>query len=261
MILKYFFFVTIFFQNEKIKQFKKKMLKLIEKQEAFEIIEEEFGKLLGKELNLLKISNPLFVEENSGLNDQLEPKSEPIKFKVDGHTFEIVQALTKWKRYFIFKNLKFFGKKNQFYEGIYTITNAIRKNYKVDSVHSTLLKQWDWEKIIDEKLEKNLIYLKKIVEIIFFKVLKPIETMVCKKFSNKLKERIQDKIEFVHAEELEKIFPNIMDSSERELKFLKNLSDKNPEKKVSACFVIGLGYKLPISQIPHDGRFFSNFIY
>ena len=123
-----------------------------ETQEAIKYIRDTFQREFGKEMNLERISAPLFVEKSSGLNDNLNGVERPVQFDVagiPGETVEVVHSLAKWKRMAL--------KKYDFEpgEGLYTNMNAIRRDEELDNLHSCYVDQWDWEKVI-RKVDRQL---------------------------------------------------------------------------------------------------------
>ena len=119
-----------------------KEFSLIETQSAIKYLKDKFEDLLSKKLNLVRVSAPLFVKKDTGLNDNLNGVEETVSFSIKGETIEIVQSLAKWKRYALGKYE--FPKDT----GLYTDMNAIRKDEVMDNLHSIYVDQWDWEKII-----------------------------------------------------------------------------------------------------------------
>ncbi|MBP5223985.1 MAG: aspartate--ammonia ligase, partial [Lachnospiraceae bacterium] len=120
-------------------------LSVRETQAAIKYIRDTFQKEFGREMNLERISAPLFVEKKSGLNDNLNGVERPVGFDMKdlpGDEIEIVQSLAKWKRL----ALREYGFGPG--EGIYTNMNAIRRDEEVDNLHSVYVDQWDWEKVI-----------------------------------------------------------------------------------------------------------------
>ena len=135
-------------------------LNLRETEVAIKKVKDFFERDLAIELNLTRVSAPLFVDRESGLNDNLSGKERPVTFDVfSGKNFEIVHSLAKWKRY----ALKMYGFENG--EGLYTDMNAIRRDEDTDNIHSIFVDQWDWEKII-QKEDRTEKYLKKTVKLI-----------------------------------------------------------------------------------------------
>jgi len=117
-------------------------------------------------LNLHRVSAPLFVEPQTGLNDNLSGVERPVEFDVPetGHTAQIVQSLAKWKRVALHKYGFSPG------EGLYTDMNAIRRDDEMDNTHSIYVDQWDWETIITpEQRNQNFLVetVKRIAEAIY----------------------------------------------------------------------------------------------
>ena len=140
-------------------------LTLLETQIAIKYLKDKFEALLAKKLHLIRVSAPLFVEESTGLNDNLNGVEESVNFYLNDKKIEIVHSLAKWKRF----ALKEYG--FDLYSGLYTDMNAIRKDEVMDNLHSIYVDQWDWEKIIDEK-DRKLSYLFKTVSQIYSVIVK-----------------------------------------------------------------------------------------
>lgn len=138
------------------------ILSLIDTEIAINSLKNTFQNKLAASLNLLRVSAPLFVRANSGLNDELSGSEKPVTFtmKHDTETISIVQSLAKWKRH----ALKHYQIPSHM--GLYTDMNAIRKDEDLDCLHSLYVDQWDWEKII-LKEERHLSYLFATVETIY----------------------------------------------------------------------------------------------
>ena len=122
-------------------------LSTYEMQRAIEFIKSNFQVNLGQALNLRRVSAPLFVEENSGLNDNLNGVERPVSFDIPdvGATGQVVHSLAKWKRLAL-KRYDFKPGK-----GLFTDMNAIRRDEEVDNLHSVYVDQWDWEKVIERQ--------------------------------------------------------------------------------------------------------------
>ena len=138
-------------------------LNVYETQRAIEFIKRSFQKNLGSALNLKRVSAPLFVRTDTGLNDDLNGIERPVSFDVpavDGAECQVVQSLAKWKRWAL--------REYNFYEGkgLYTDMNAIRQDEVTDNIHSVYVDQWDWEKIMSPE-ERNLDFLKSTVKDIY----------------------------------------------------------------------------------------------
>lgn len=204
---------------------------------AIKFIKDHFEYILAKELNLTRVSAPLFVRPESGLNDNLNGVERPVSFDApgaDADKVEIVQSLAKWKRMAL---QRYEFKKG---EGLYTDMNAIRRDEVLDNLHSIYVDQWDWEKILD-KSERNVDMLKAIVRKLF-SVFKKTEEEVLKAFPS-LQRYLPDDIFFITTQELEDMYPEL-DPKGREDMILK-------EKK--AVFIMKIGGLLK-SGIRHDGR-------
>lgn len=212
-------------------------LSVRETQEAIKYIRDTFQKELGKEMNLERISAPLFVERSSGLNDNLNGVERPVQFDlsgVPGETMEVVHSLAKWKRMALHEYGFLPG------EGLYTNMNAIRRDEDLDNLHSCYVDQWDWEKVITRE-ERNENTLKETVKIIF-KIIKHMEHEVWYKYPQAVK-ALPDDITFITSQELEDLYPKLS-PKERE----------NAITKEHGCvFLMKIGDKLG-SGTPHDGR-------
>lgn len=212
-------------------------LSVRETQEAIKYIRDTFQKELGKEMNLERISAPLFVERSSGLNDNLNGVERPVQFDlsgVPGEIMEVVHSLAKWKRMALHE----YG--FQPGEGLYTNMNAIRRDEDLDNLHSCYVDQWDWEKVITRE-ERNENTLKETVKIIF-KIIKHMEHEVWYKYPQAVK-ALPDDITFITSQELEDLYPNLS-PKERENAITK---------KHGCIFLMKIGDKLGSGK-PHDGR-------
>lgn len=198
-------------------------------------VKDTFEKRLAHHLDLMRVSAPLFVERNSGLNDDLNGVERPVSF--DAHAvndeLEVVHSLAKWKRLAL--------KKYDYHRhGIYTDMNAIRRDEEVDNIHSFYVDQWDWEKIIAEK-DRNLETLKEYVRLIM-RSLKETEAdlhYLCDKLDNVIEENVF----FITSQELEDLYPNLT-SKERE--------DAITKEHHTVC-IMQIGEKLKSGK-PHDIR-------
>ena len=132
------------------------LLSIYDTQKAISLLKRLFEDRLGALLNLYRVSAPLFVDERSGLNDDLNGVERPVSFDIlrSEHTAQVVQSLAKWKRLAL-KRYSFYPGK-----GIYTDMNAIRRDEdELDNLHSVYVDQWDWEKVILAE-NRNVDYLK-----------------------------------------------------------------------------------------------------
>jgi len=204
---------------------------------AIKKLKDFFEVELAKELNLTRVTAPLFVRPESGMNDNLNGVERTVSFSVKGINeaeVEIVQSLAKWKR----MALKKYGFMPG--EGLYTDMNAIRRDEDLDNLHSIYVDQWDWEYIID-KNERNIEKLKSIVRSIY-NVLKRTETFICDYYPQ-LEKTLPDDIFFISSQELEDMYPDLT-PKEREKCIAR-------EKK--AVFIMQIGGRLK-SGIRHDRR-------
>lgn len=210
-------------------------LNLRETEIAIKKVKDFFERDLAIELNLTRVSAPLFVDRESGLNDNLSGKERPVTFDVfSGKNFEIVHSLAKWKRY----ALKMYGFESG--EGLYTDMNAIRRDEETDNIHSIFVDQWDWEKII-EKEDRTEKQLKKTVKLIY-SALRHTEYFISREY-NFLGSQLPEKITFITSSELEEKYP---DKSRKEREYLA-------VKEYGAIFLMQIGGKLK-DGAPHDGR-------
>ena len=142
--------------NQLVPRGYKSQLNLYETQVAIKTVKDFFQTLLAERLHLLRVSAPLFVAPESGMNDNLNGVERPVNFDIkeqEGREAEIVQSLAKWKRYALQKYGFAVG------EGLYTDMSAIRRDEVTDNIHSIYVDQWDWEKIISRE-DRNLDTLK-----------------------------------------------------------------------------------------------------
>ena len=212
-------------------------LNLYETQEAISTIKDFFQQALSEQLTLLRVTAPLFVTPESGLNDNLNGIERPVDFDIkeqDGKTAEIVQSLAKWKRFAL--------KKYGFHpgEGLYTDMNAIRRDEVADNIHSIYVDQWDWEKII-LKEQRNKETLKEVVRKVY-KAIKKTEKYMSIRYDY-IEEILPKDIFFITSEELAEMYPGYT-SKERE--------DKIAKLK-GAVFIMGIGHEMSNGE-RHDGR-------
>lgn len=216
----------------------KSLLGTKETEIAIKLIKDFFQLNLATELNLSRVTAPLFVPANTGINDDLNGIEQPVSFHskaLEGAKLEIVQSLAKWKRMML-GQLSF-----EPGYGLYTDMNAIRPDEEsLDNTHSLYVDQWDWERVITSE-NMNRDFLKYIVKKIY-SILKRTEHYVCERFSS-IKPELPEEIKFVHTQELLKLYPKLS-PRERENKFLA-------ENK--AAFIIGIGGELSDGSV-HDLR-------
>ncbi len=214
------------------------ILGLRETERGIKLIKDFFQDNLAKELNLQRVSAPLFLRKGSGVNDDLNGVEAKATFRIKDDEYneaECLLSLAKWKRMVLVDYG--FGQG----EGLYTDMNAIRPDEEVlDNLHSVYVDQWDWERIINKE-ERNLEFLKEIVRKIY-KVMRQTEAAVGKKYPQ-IKPILPEDITFSHSEELLDMYPDL-GPRQRE--------DKITEK-YGAVFVIGIGGKLADGTL-HDNR-------
>lgn len=210
-------------------------LSVLEKQKYIKLIKDKFERKLAKELDLTRVSAPLFVTKESGLQDDLSGVERKVSFDIlkDGKELEIVQSLAKWKRMAL--------KKYDFpiHKGLYTDMTAIRRDDKMDETHSIYVDQWDWEKVIVEK-DRTIEYLKKTVGKIV-KTISDTSDFLRKKGFDGVK--IVKDIHFITSQELLDMYP---DKSEKEREYLIT-------REYKTVFIIGIGDDLSDGK-PHDMR-------
>ena len=212
-------------------------LSVRETQEAIKYIRDKFQKVFAREMNLERISAPLFLEKSSGLNDDLNGVERKVSFDLKaepGEEMEIVQSLAKWKRMALGRYGFLPG------EGLYTNMNAIRRDEELDNLHSVYVDQWDWEKVI-LKSERTEEMLRQTVRMIF-KIIKHMEHEVWYRFPEAVYHLPED-ITFIDSEELRLMYPSLS-SKERENEICK---------KHGCVFLMRIGDKLG-NGLPHDGR-------
>ena len=211
-------------------------LSVYELQRAIEFIKSNFQVNLSNALNLRRVSAPLFVEENSGLNDNLNGYERPVSFDVPdiGTQAQVVHSLAKWKRLAL-KRYEFnVGK------GLFTDMDAIRRDEEVDNLHSIYVDQWDWEKVIARE-DRNEAYLRRTVRDIVGAVCETNDALGVAFPS--LHTKLSRDVFFITTQELADMYP-----------------DKTPKERENAIarehhtvFLMQIGGKLRSGE-PHDGR-------
>ncbi|WP_407406578.1 aspartate--ammonia ligase, partial [Enterocloster sp.] len=212
-------------------------LTIRETQDAIKYIRDTFQKEMGRELHLERISAPLFVEQSSGLNDNLNGVERPVQFDMaglPGETLEVVHSLAKWKRI----ALKEYG--FQPGEGLYTNMNAIRRDEELDNLHSCYVDQWDWEKVITAQ-DRTPEFLKHTVQNIVYAISSTLDELKWQ-FAD-LNTSLCREVTFVTSQELEDLYPGLS-PKERENAFAK---------EHRTIFIMQIGGKLKSGK-PHDGR-------
>ncbi|MBO5059563.1 MAG: aspartate--ammonia ligase [Clostridia bacterium] len=212
------------------------LLSLRQTEQAIKKVKDFFERDLSIQLNLTRVSAPLFVNRFSGLNDTLNGVERPVSFDIKGidGEFEIVHSLAKWKRF----ALKHYGFKPG--EGLYTDMNAIRRDEDVDNLHSNYVDQWDWERVI-EKSERTMETLKSTVEKVYA-TLKHTERYIASEYDF-AEIYLPEDIFFITTQELEDMYP---DKTPKEREYA--ISKEN-----GAVFIMQIGGALKSGEM-HDGR-------
>lgn len=212
-------------------------LTIRETEVAIKEIKDHFERALAKSLHLTRVSAPLFVRPESGLNDNLNGVERPVAFGIkeqDEAPAEIVHSLAKWKRYAL-KHYDFHSG-----EGLYTDMSAIRRDEDTDNIHSLYVDQWDWEKIISKE-ERNMETLQYTVRKVF-SALKETEDFISRRY-NYIEPLLPDDIFFITSQELEDLYPDCT-VKERERRIAK---------QKGAVFISQIGKTLASGE-RHDGR-------
>ena len=206
-------------------------------QRAIAYIKETFQEEFSKALNLKRVSAPLFVMENSGLNDNLNGFERPVAFDIPavGTDAQVVHSLAKWKRLALKRYNFTIG------NGLYTDMNAIRRDEALDNVHSIYVDQWDWEKVITQE-NRNLEYLELIVRAIVRAICDTNDRLHVR--FPQLRIQLNRDVSFITSQELEDLYSDLKTGSEREKAYVKNHH--------TAC-ILQIGRKLHSGK-PHDGR-------
>ncbi|MCD6117006.1 aspartate--ammonia ligase [bacterium] len=215
----------------------KPALGLKETEKAIREIKEFFQTNIAFELNLVRVTAPLFVRANTGINDTLNSVERPVSFPIKelgDLKAEIVHSLAKWKRLMLAQYGFDTG------EGLYTDMNAIRADEDLDNLHSLYVDQWDWEKVISPD-DRNLSFLKTIAKKIYSVIVRT-EKYICYR-NESLTRFLPEEITFIHTEQLEEDYPDLL-PQQREYEACK---------KYGAVFLIGIGNSLKNGK-PHDGR-------
>ena len=205
-------------------------------QRAIAYIKRTFQDEFSHALNLKRVSAPLFVTEDSGLNDNLNGYERAVSFDIPdvGKDAQVVHSLAKWKRLALKRyNFGIGG-------GLYTDMNAIRRDEELDNIHSIYVDQWDWEKIITRE-NRNLEYLKLIVRAIVRAICDTNDRLHVR--FPQLRTELDREVTFITTQELEDLYPELT-GSQREKAFVA-------EHK-TAC-IMQIGGKLRSGK-PHDGR-------
>ena len=212
------------------------LLDAYDTQRAIAYIKETFQQEFSSALNLKRVSAPLFVTEESGLNDNLNGYERPVSFDIPAvdTSAQVVHSLAKWKRLALKRYG--FGIGN----GLYTDMNAIRRDEDLDNIHSIYVDQWDWEKVITRE-NRNLDYLKLIVRAIVKSICSTNDQLQVR--YPQLHTRLDPEVSFITTQELEDMYPDLDDHG-REDAYVK--------EHHTAC-IMQIGGKLRSGK-PHSGR-------
>ena len=206
-------------------------------EQAIKGLKESFQRALAKNLNLRRVTAPLFVLSGTGINDDLNGTERAVKFPIkcmEDRQAEVVHSLAKWKR------LKLGAYRIAPGYGLYTDMNAIRSDEDLDNLHSLYVDQWDWEKSITEA-DRTLEYLKETVRKIY-KALKDTEVELYEIHPH-ITPMLPEEIAFIHSEELLQMYPGLSPKAR----------EYEAARKYGAIFIIGIGRELSNGE-PHDGR-------
>lgn len=209
---------------------------LITNQKAIKFVKDNFERVFAENLNLSRVTAPILVFSNTGLNDDLSGVERAVRFDVKelNKDAEIVHSLAKWKR----TALKKYGFTAG--SGLYTDMNAIRRDDSVDNVHSIYVDQWDWERVITKE-ERTVEFLKEVVKIIV-KSISTVNEMAKKEFPF-LTLTVNENVKFITASEAEELYPDYTDK-QREYALTK---------QYGTVFLMQIGKPLKNGK-PHDNR-------
>lgn len=215
----------------------KASLNIKDTEKAIKRVKDFFERELATQLNLKRVSAPLFVFPESGLNDNLNGVERPVKFGIkeqDDREVEIVHSLAKWKRMAL--------KKYDFHvgEGLYTDMNAVRRDEETDNIHSIFVDQWDWEKVITKE-SRTMETLQDTVKSVY-EALRVTEKYIANRYKY-VDCFLPEEITFITSQELEDRYPDLT-PKDREYKIAK---------LKGAVFIMQIGGALKSGE-KHDGR-------
>lgn len=217
----------------------KSPLNLIETEVAVKMIKDTFERRLAESLRLTRVSAPLFLLKNTGLNDNLNGVERPVSFTApalhNDEEIEIIHSLAKWKRDALYR----YGFTP--HTGLYADMNAIRRDEELDNLHSIYVDQWDWEMVI-KKEDRTMDFLKKTVRKIYRDLL-DVEFTILRHYPQLGSPVLPEDITFITTQELEDQYPNLS-PKERE---------NEAAKKYHAVCIMQIGDLLKSGQ-KHDGR-------
>ncbi len=214
-------------------------LNLIETEVAIKMIKDTFERRLAEQLRLTRVSAPLFLLKNTGLNDDLNGVEKPVSFTSfelnHNDEIEIIHSLAKWKR----DALHRYGFEQ--HTGLYTDMNAIRKDEELDNIHSMYVDQWDWEMVISQE-DRHVEFFKAIVAKIYNALL-DVEFLMIRHYPQLGESILPEEIFFITSQELEDLYPQL-EPKQREREIVR-------AKKAVCILQIG---DILNSGIKHDGR-------
>lgn len=220
----------------KIVKEKYKKINILDKQRYIKLIKDKFEKELSRKLNLVRVSAPLVVTKESGLQDDLNGVERKVSFDLlqDGNVVEIVQSLAKWKRFALKKyNLPI-------HKGLYTDMTAIRRDDLMDQTHSIYVDQWDWEKVINKE-DRTIKYLKSTVKKIVSAIINTASYLKTRGLD--CVASLNKDVYFITSEELFKKYPNLS-AKQREYEIVK---------EYKTVFIMQIGGELS-NGVPHNLR-------
>lgn len=205
-------------------------------QRAIAYIKSTFQDEFSSALNLKRVSAPLFVTEDSGLNDNLNGYERPVSFDIPavGADAQVVHSLAKWKRLALKRYHFTVG------NGLYTDMNAIRRDEALDNIHSIYVDQWDWEKIITRE-NRNLDFLKLIVRAIVKAICNTNDRLHVR--YPQLRTELESDVSFITSQELEDLYPDLA----------PNMREKEYVRVHKTACIMQIGGALRSGK-PHDGR-------
>lgn len=209
----------------------------LQAEQAIQFVKTTFSSNLQDRLNLFHVSSPMIVQENTGINDDLNGVEQPVSFPLSAmhpHRAVVVHSLAKWKR----MRLKEYGIEAG--KGIWTDMRALRPDEVLSPLHSVYVDQWDWEKHIHES-DRNIQYLRDTVQQIY-QAIKETEKQTAERYPT-ISSELPEEIHFIHAETLLQMYPHLS-AKERENEITR---------KHGAVFIMGIGGALSDGEA-HDGR-------
>ena len=211
-------------------------LDIMETEKAIKLVKDTFENELAGALELTRVSAPLYVSPESGLNDDLNGVERPVRFDIKdiGSDVVVVHSLAKWKRMALAR----YGFRPG--TGLYTDMNAIRRDEELDNLHSVYVDQWDWERVITEE-ERVIPFLRHTVREIY-DAMRATQLKLCARFEQ-LDCFLAPEIFFITSQELEDAYPGLTPKQREDAVC----------KEHGAVFIMQIGGKLH-SGAAHDGR-------